>query len=75
MVLAMLSMLPQYNEKMITVHLMCPIVFLRHSGIFFRTISTFSDQIEVVADSDLNVKMKNEITTSNYNILGGGRIN
>lgn len=46
-VLAMLSMLPEYNEKLTTLHLMCPIVFLKHSGVFFRTISTFSDQIEV----------------------------
>lgn len=49
-VLAMLSMLPQYNEKMITLHLMCPIVFLKHSGIFFRTVSAFSDQIEVISN-------------------------
>lgn len=50
-VLAMLSMLPEYNEKMVTLHLVCPIVFLRHSGMFFRTISTFSDQIEGAVES------------------------
>lgn len=46
-VMAMLAILPQYNEKIITMHLMCPIVFLKHSGVFFRTISAFTDQIEV----------------------------
>ncbi|KAJ6647528.1 Lipase 1, partial [Pseudolycoriella hygida] len=50
-VLAMLAMLPKYNENIITLHLICPIVFLKHSGVFFRTISAFADQIEGAVES------------------------
>lgn len=66
----MLSMLPQYNEKMITLHLMCPIVFLKHSGIFFRTVSTFSDQIEVAIQNVWHNKM----TIMSFHHLGSCRI-
>lgn len=69
-VMAMLSLLPQYNEKLITLHLMCPIVFLKHSGIFFRTISSFSDQIEVKC----RVKKQKWTLLITYYHLGSCRI-
>lgn len=46
-VMAMLSMLPQYNKKLKTVHLMAPAIYFTHAVISIKTASMFSEPIQV----------------------------
>lgn len=46
-VMAMLSMFPQYNKKIKTLHLMAPVIYLGNSAISLMG-GTFSDSIAVI---------------------------
>lgn len=46
-VLAMLSMLPSYNKKLKTLHLMAPAVYLTNTNPLIKTAAMFSGPLEV----------------------------
>lgn len=46
-VIAMLSMFPQYNKKIKTLHLMAPAVYFGYPGPIYETIAAFEEPLEV----------------------------
>lgn len=46
-VMAMLSMLPEYNKKIKTLHLMAPAVYFGHAGPVFKSFATILEPLKV----------------------------
>ena len=68
-ILVTLSLLPQYNKKLITMHGMAPVAFMRHiPNPALRMLSKFTDQLEQVL---INNQMYEFLPSSNISRLVG----
>lgn len=47
-VMALLSLRPEYNRKILTMHLMTPVIFLRNVLPWFRSLGPLVDMVEVI---------------------------